>query len=87
MNRPTKGLGGNKLPIAEDGGGNQILLDFTRSPAAVTIVFDDAGGREVTVADSFEEFIDSLAELDQASKDLVERELAKHNVRQHRDNG
>ena len=50
------------LPIADDGSGNLICLDLTASGKGRVIVWvhDDPDLPIVEVADSFEEFIDSL---------------------------
>ncbi len=50
------------LPIAEDGSGNLICLDLTEQGGGRVIVWvhDDPDLPIVEVADSFEEFIDSL---------------------------
>ncbi len=54
-------LGEGILPFAEDGGGNQFLLDLTRSPAAVKICVHDEHFVILDIAPSFESFIDSLS--------------------------
>lgn len=50
------------LPIADDGSGNLICLDLTESGKGRVIVWvhDDPDLPIVEVADSFEEFVDSL---------------------------
>jgi hypothetical protein len=50
------------VPIADDGLGNLVCLDLTESEAARVIVWvhDDPDLPFVEVADSFEEFVDSL---------------------------
>lgn len=50
------------VPIADDGGGNRILLSFAESPPSVKVCIHDEGMRFVHAADSFEEFIDSLTD-------------------------
>ncbi|MFO0966220.1 MAG: SMI1/KNR4 family protein [Gemmataceae bacterium] len=52
----------NIVPIADDDGGNQILLLFDRKPPSVELCIHDEGMRLVHVADSFGEFIDMLTE-------------------------
>jgi hypothetical protein len=47
------------VPIACDSGGNQIYLDFRKTPPAVGLWIHDEE-RSLPVAHTFEEFIDSL---------------------------
>ncbi len=55
-------LGFNVVPIAQDGGGNQILLSFDQTPPSVNLCIHDEEMRLIHVADSFGEFIDMLTE-------------------------
>ena len=54
-------LGEGILPFAEDGGGNQFLLDLRLSPAAVKICVHDEHFAILNIAPSFESFIDGLS--------------------------
>ncbi len=54
-------LGEKAIPIAEDGGGNQIFLDFSTTPASVSLCIHDEDFGILTAAASFTEFIDMLA--------------------------
>lgn len=53
-------LGVKAVPFANDGGGNQFFLDTRDTPASVKLCLHDADMKIVLIADSFEEFIDSL---------------------------
>src|SRR5688572_6087547 len=57
----TKGwravLGPQSLPIANDGGGNQIFINFSSTPPSVELCIHDESFRIVRVADSFEDFV------------------------------
>ena len=55
-------VGQNVVPVANDSGGNQIMLDYRSCPPSVTICIHDDGYRMVDVADSFGEFIEMLCE-------------------------
>lgn len=55
-----KVLGGYMLPIACDGGGNQIYLNLKESVPSVWIYLHDEDGARVKLANSFEEFISGL---------------------------
>jgi hypothetical protein len=68
-------IGPKRLPIAEDGFGNQIILDFNNSQPTVMVSVHDEGFRTITVAGSFKEFIDSLTELSDATKDIISQAL------------
>ncbi len=49
------------LPVAQDEGGNQIILDLADSPPSVKLVIHDEGFREIQVARSFDRFLDLLS--------------------------
>lgn len=53
-------LGKNAIPIASDGGGNQIFLDIKNNSHCVKLCIHDEGYKIIEVADSFEGFIDKL---------------------------
>jgi SMI1 / KNR4 family (SUKH-1) len=53
-------LGPHRIPVAQDGGGNQVYLDFTTDPPAVRLCVHDAGFSSRLVAPTFEEFLDLL---------------------------
>lgn len=53
-------LGDRRVPVARDGGGNQIYLDFTTAPPAVKLAVHDAGFSSRLVAATFEAFLDRL---------------------------
>lgn len=55
-------LGDRRIPVAQDGGGNQIYLDCTTAPAAVRLSVHDAGFSSRLVAPSFEAFLDLLGD-------------------------
>lgn len=50
------------VPVANDGGGNQILLSYESTPPSVKLCLHNQGFRLLHVADSFGQFIDLLAE-------------------------
>lgn len=52
--------GEKRLPIARDGGNNQIFLDFTSDPATVGLAIVDDGIFFRKISDNFEDFVDSL---------------------------
>ena len=52
-------LGPNRLPIATDGGGNQIFLEAAEGAVAVSLYLHDLE-KVIPVAASFSAFIDSL---------------------------
>lgn len=53
-------LGKKALPFASDGGGNLFFLDFGTSPPSVKVSVHDEGFRIVSLAPSFDVFIDGL---------------------------
>ena len=53
-------LGKRAVPIADDGGGNQIYLDMNDAVPSVWLYLHDEDELKLKVADSFEEFIASL---------------------------
>jgi hypothetical protein len=53
-------LGPKTLPIGRDGGGNQIYLDLSGDTSTVWMYLHDEGGIRLRVADSLEEFLESL---------------------------
>jgi hypothetical protein len=53
-------LGGNALPFAADGGGNQFFLDLGISPPAVKVCIHDESFLVVDLAPSLDAFIDAL---------------------------
>jgi hypothetical protein len=64
-----------QLPIGEDGFGNMVVLDLENARDAVKLVLHDEHFEEVFLADSFEDFIDGLTELDKATRDMIEQAL------------
>ena len=54
-------LGKTAIPIASDGGGNQIFLDTKDNPPSVYLCIHDQQFKKIYVADSFSEFIDLLS--------------------------
>lgn len=55
-------LGERRIPIAGDGGGNQIFLDFASNPPSVKLCIHDAQFKVRPIAESFEAFLDLLSE-------------------------
>ncbi|MBI9015771.1 MAG: hypothetical protein JEZ07_00785 [Phycisphaerae bacterium] len=53
-------IGDNCLPIACDGGDNQIFLNFKFQPAKVQLCIHDECFKIIDVANCFEDFIDRL---------------------------
>ncbi|MBI5550235.1 MAG: SMI1/KNR4 family protein [Desulfobacterales bacterium] len=56
-----KVLGASIVPIADDGGGNQICLDMSNN-GEVFLCLHDYGFKKIGIAQSFVEFIDLLEE-------------------------
>jgi hypothetical protein len=54
-------LGKTALSFAEDGGGNQFFLDFSKEPPSVKLCLHDEAMRTLEIAPTFEAFIDSLS--------------------------
>lgn len=52
-------LGSGRIPFAETGGGDVFFLDSSSCPMSVKVWFHGSGA-VVDIADSFEEFVDSL---------------------------
>lgn len=52
--------GQDKLPFAEDGGGNQFVLNLRSAENPVFLCLHDENFRLVKISDSFEDFIDDL---------------------------
>ena len=50
------------VPIADDGGGNQILLYYSGKSPSVKLCLHDSDFKIIHVADSFSEFLDMLHE-------------------------
>jgi hypothetical protein len=57
-----KAISESIVPIAQDGGGNQILLSFDSDPPNVKLCIHDEELRIVDVANTFGDFIDMLTE-------------------------
>ena len=55
-------IGHHKLPFANDGGGNQFVLDLYSTGTPVFLCIHDEDFRLVKLSNSFEYFIDSLEE-------------------------
>lgn len=55
-------VGKNIVPVANDPGGNQVMLRFDSSPPSVVVCVHDEDFRMIPTADSFGEFIDLLCE-------------------------
>jgi cell wall assembly regulator SMI1 len=53
-------MGANRVPVACDGGGNQIVLNLGQDPASVEICIHDEDFRMFPVAASFSQFLDLL---------------------------
>lgn len=53
-------IGKKLVPVANDAGGNQLVLAFDRHPPSVKICIHDENFRLLHVADTFGEFIDLL---------------------------
>jgi hypothetical protein len=55
-------LGESVVPIAQDGGGNQVYLDFRGDAPMVKLCVHDEEFKTISVADSFDSFVDMLHE-------------------------
>jgi hypothetical protein len=55
-------LGDRALPIANDGGGNQIFLSFDQNPPSVKLCVHDERFKILRVANSFDAFLGMLEE-------------------------
>jgi cell wall assembly regulator SMI1 len=53
-------LGDKKIPFADDGTGNEFVLDLNQEPASVSICLHEEGFELEPLAPSFAAFIDSL---------------------------
>jgi len=53
-------LGFKCVAIAENGGGDMIFLDMRDKPPSVKILYRSSGNSTPEIADTFEDFIDSL---------------------------
>jgi len=54
-------LGKNCVPIACDGGGNQIFLDVKQELASVKLCIHDQNFKVIPIADSFSKFVELLS--------------------------